>query len=79
MKIKNLEKFEKWLKEKSKYEIYNINEYLEEVEMQTGINGSETYELSKGMTKSGFPETYDLKIETEINEDTGEILYTYIF
>lgn len=79
MKIKNLEKFEKWLKEKSKYEIYNINEYLEEVEMQTGINGSETYELSKDMTKSGFPETYNLEIEAEINDDTDEILYTYIF
>lgn len=79
MKIKNLEKFEKWLKEKSKYEIYNINEYLEEVEIQTGINGSETYELSKDMTKSGFPETYNLEIEAEINDDTDEILYTYIF
>ena len=73
---KNLEKFEKWLKEVSKAEVNEtyIKETLKEVDNQWCNTSCEFYELSSTETKSGNPETYFYNIEYEETEENETII-----
>lgn len=73
MNFKNVEKFEKWIKENVKKYYDNIDVYLDEVIQQHCSNGSNCYELSRIETKSGNSECYYYDVEiVEIEEDMFE-------
>lgn len=73
MNFKNVEKFEKWIKENVKKYYDSIDVYLDEVEQQHCSTGSNCYELSRFETSSGNTECYYYKVENvEIEEDMFE-------
>ena len=70
MEFKNIEKFDAWLKENVKSKVYDLEAFLDDVDKsygESGILGSNTYELKACETKSGRPELY--------HYETKEIYY----
>lgn len=77
MEIKNREKFLNWLKDKCKYDYFDFNAYLEDLEKQYFNTGSSIYELSSIESKTGLPEFF--YYDVLVVEKDDQFFYTYIF
>ena len=78
MTFKNVEKFERWLKEtvKNYYGLFYV--YLDDVKTQYYETALESYELSGRETKSGNPELYDFDAQiVEVDDDVYETVITF--
>lgn len=76
--IKNVETFEKWVRDNCKYEIIDMDAFIDELFTQYSNSGYANYEMSKNETKSGNPESISYEVENIENED-GSIDTIIIF
>ena len=77
--FKNIEKFEAFVNENCKYEVYSLEAYLDDVWSQYSANAAHTYEMSQYETKSGRPELYYFDVEEVQLNDDGDFETTIIF
>ena len=73
MEFRNIDKFEKWLKEVLKNDDFDINLYLGKVENESD-NGYEDVEIGRLYTKSGNPEIYNFDVEIKYYIDNELIV-----